>query len=310
MLHYFVKNSMLGEYQRITVPRFKDVWIHSGNASSTDIDAVCKDAGLNINIVHDVTDRNELPRIEYDAGNLYVFTRIPKKDEHGHVVSSPLLSVVTKEAFITLSHDGAMNPSDLAKVSLKAKQDQSINLLINSLAYVVEVYEELIQGTGHVVDEIGKRLRTHEVTNTDFVRFVTIEGNLNIYQTNLSGLHSITERLVENIHKSFHVSDVEALSDMSLHIQQLMSAISGYSQTVISIRNAYSTIANNTLNQRMKILTLLTVLVALPNVFYGMYGMNIALPFQNEPWAYAAITGTTIVVISLVFIMVKKFKAF
>jgi magnesium transporter len=310
MLHYFVKNSLLGEFQRIAVPRYKDVWIHAGNPTVSDVEEVSKHAGLNPNIVHDVTDPNELPRVEYDNGDLYVFTRIPVKDKHGHVTTSPLLSIVTKSAFITLSHDGNLDPSEIVKIKLKAKQDQSINLLINSIAHVVQAYENLIQETDHAVNDIGKRLRTHEVTNADFVRFVTIEGNLNVYKMNLNGLHVITQRLSENIHKSFHTSDTEALSDISLHIQELCAQIEGDSQTVVSIRNAYSTIANNTLNQRMKILTLLTVLIALPNVFYGMYGMNVALPFQNQPWAYAMVTGTTILIVIIVIAMVKKFKVF
>lgn len=310
MLHYFVKNSVSGEYQKLSVPRFKDVWIHAGNATLDDVKAVSHDANLNFNIVHDVTDADELPRVEYDEGDLYVFTRIPKKDSQGYVTSSPLLSILTKEAFVTLSHDGSLVPADLAKIKLKAKQNQSVNLLINSIAHVVQTYEELIQQTGHSVKEIGKRLRTHEVTNRDFVHFVTIEDNLNQYQMNLDGLYAVTERLSENRHKSFHASDAEALADIALHVQQLCSAIAGYSQTVVSIRNAYSTIANNTLNQRMKVLTLLTVLVALPNVFYGMYGMNVDLPFQHTPGVYWGITGFTILVILVVIGLVKKFKVF
>jgi magnesium transporter len=310
MLHYFVKNSVSGEFQKLSVPRYKDVWIHAGTTTQADVKEVSEKAQLNYNIVHDVTDADELPRVEYDEGDLYVFSRIPKRDTHGYVTSSPILSIVTKEAFITLSHDGSLIPAELAKVKLKAKQDKPQNLLINSLAHVVQNYEGLIQQTGHAVKEIGKRLRTHEVTNKDFVRFVTIEDNLNEYQMNLEGLRNVTQRLSDNVHNAFHASDVEALIDINLHVQQLCSAIIGYSQTVSSIRNAYSTIANNTLNQRMKVLTLLTVLIALPNVFYGMYGMNVALPFQNEPWTYWAVTGFTALVITIVFALVKKFKAF
>lgn len=310
MLHYFTKNSLTGEFQRINVTRHKDVWVHAENVTPDDIEALTKHAGLNGNILHDVMDAHELPRVEYDDGTLYVFTRIPKKDVRGHVTSAPLLSVVTKEAFFTLSHGTGIDPSEVAKITLKAKQNQSINLLINSLARVVQIYEQLLRETGRAVTDTGKRLRTHEVTNADFVRFVTIEDNLNVYQMNLDGLHAITQRLSDNVHRAFKASDTEALSDISLHIQQLSSAIASYSQTVSSIRNAYSTIANNTLNQRMKILTLLTVLIALPNVFYGMYGMNVALPFQDEPWAYAAVTGATIVIVTAVYTLVKKFKAF
>lgn len=310
MLHYFVKNTLLGEFQKISVPRYSDVWVHAQNATIGELDEISKEAGLNKNIVHDITDVYEMPRVEYDDGDLYVFTRIPSKDSHGRVVSYPLLSIVTKKAFITLAHHGGVEASELMNVKLKAKQDQPINLLINSVAHVIQVYETLIQQTGEHIQEIDKKLHNREVTNHDFIRFVTIEGNLNTYQMNLNGLHAITQRLSENVHKSFHASDVEALSDMGLHIQELCSAVAGYSQNVLSIRNTHSTIANNSLNQRMKVLTLLTVLVALPNVFYGMYGMNVALPYQQAPWAFGVITGFTVLVIITVIYLVKRFRVF
>ena len=75
-----------------------------------------------------------------------------------------------------------------------------------------------------------------------------------------------------------------------------------------SIRNAYTTISNNQLNRRMKSLTLLTLLVALPNVFYGMFGMNVALPFADEPWAYAVITGFTLLIVSLAYLIMRRLR--
>ena len=56
----------------------------------------------------------------------------------------------------------------------------------------------------------------------------------------------------------------------------------------------------------MKTLTVLTLLVALPNVFYGMYGMNVALPFAEEPWAYGFVVLFTILVVIAVFVLAKK----
>jgi magnesium transporter len=60
----------------------------------------------------------------------------------------------------------------------------------------------------------------------------------------------------------------------------------------------------------MKTLTVLTLLVALPNVFYGMYGMNISLPFAEEPWAYGAILVFTLTVVVLVIAIARKKNIF
>ena len=60
----------------------------------------------------------------------------------------------------------------------------------------------------------------------------------------------------------------------------------------------------------MKVLTAITILLAIPNVFYGMYGMNIALPFQGEAWAYPVITGFTVLLIGIVYIFAKRLRLF
>ena len=89
-----------------------------------------------------------------------------------------------------------------------------------------------------------------------------------------------------------------------------MFPLSSHSQSVESIRNAYSTVANNALNQRMKTLTVFTVLIALPNVFYGMYGMNVVLPYADSSWAYAVIVSFTIILLLAVYLLGKRLRIF
>jgi magnesium transporter len=146
-------------------------------------------------------------------------------------------------------------------------------------------------------------LRTHEVKNDDFIKFVTVESNLNEYHTNLSSMQVVAVRLQELMKDA---GDREAVEDISLYIKQLLVAISSQRQSITSIRNTYGMLANNSLNQRMKALTVLMALIALPGVFYGMYGMNVTLPFQKEPWAYGAITIISLSVTLIVFLFAKK----
>jgi magnesium transporter len=120
---------------------------------------------------------------------------------------------------------------------------------------------------------------------------------------NLNSMLVVAERLKETLQ---HSQDTEAIEDILLYIRQLIVAIQSHNQSITSIRNAYGTIANNVLNQRMKTLTVLTVLITLPNVLFGMYGMNVALPFQNQPWVYSAITTFSVIVIILVFVIARR----
>ena len=60
----------------------------------------------------------------------------------------------------------------------------------------------------------------------------------------------------------------------------------------------------------MKILTAATVIIALPNVLYGMFGMNVDLPFQKEPWAYGLIVTLTVVLTIAIFMVGRAKRVF
>lgn len=307
MLYYYQKHTAHEALRKVDTHPVRDVWVSGTEVRNGDIDEVVDRFKLDKNTVRDVLDQDELPRIEYEPNTLYVFVRTPHRNGHGEVVTSPMLLVVQESAFITLSNDGFVAPEKIVEPS---RIEDIPTLLIATIAAVVGDYEELIHKTGKYITDTNRRLQTHDVNNKDFIRFVTIENNLNTHHTNLSGILAVLQRLKENRYDLFNAGDHELIEDISLHINQLLVAVASHNQAVTSIRSAHSTIANNTLNQRMKTLTVLTVLIALPNVFYGMYGMNVTLPFAEEPWAYGAVVLFTIMLILFVYLLAKRFRIF
>jgi Mg2+ and Co2+ transporter CorA len=311
MLAYYAKRSPGEDFERIRAPLEQaGVWIAGSNVSDSEIDSLIERYQLDSNVVYDVRDRGELPRVEYSDSKGYIFLRMPRLSKAGHVLSVPLLCILNGNTFVTLSIGDGVAPESVALSTLPITTDHTETLLLGVMAAIVASFEDMISHTARSITDTSNRLKAHEVTNRDFIRFVTVEGNLNHCRMNLDSTLAMARRLRENKRESLGEESLEALDDIALHIQQLLVSIESYLGSVESIRNAYSTIANNTLNQRMKTLTVFTVLITLPNVFYGMYGMNVALPFGHEPWAYSAIVGFTVGIILLVFLIAKKLRIF
>lgn len=311
MIEYYKKHSARETFHKIDRVT-EDTWIHVGSPSDTELQTVIDSYGLDPDIVHDVLDKNELSRSEFNSGIEYVFLRPAMRTRDGEVKSRPLLAILHPDVFITVATSLAVKPRDIALVGDRAKTTTAkrSKMLLVTITTIIGQYEQLLQHTDEYITTIRKKLRSHEVSNRDFVHFVTIEDNLNEYQVCLHDTLTVMERLKDNTHHLFSTREIEEIDDTILYIRQLLSAVASLAQTVSSIRNAYSTIANNTLNQRMKLLTALTVLIALPNVVYGMYGMNITLPFQDEPMAYPFIVLFTVFIILLVYTIAKRFKVF
>lgn len=283
-------------------PPEDNVWIHGDSVVPSDLKQLAQHYALDVNVLSDVLDEAELPRVESRDGAIYVFVRMVRKGKSGKVVTSPVLLVVKNKMFANLSA-AQLSDQRLENPGNDLHSNDTVRIMLETFATVVSEYKEMMQQTANYIQDIGQRLRTHEVTNADFIRFVTIEGNLYEYRMNLDGMQVVAERL-QTMFRS--TEDIEAVEDILLYIRQLLVSINSHTQRITSIRNAYSTIANNVLNRRIKTLTVLTLLIALPNVFYGMYGMNISLPFQDEAWAYAAILGVTVIIVLIVFVIVRK----
>lgn len=310
MLSYHARRSLNEDFAEIASPSQVDgVWLHGVEVTEEEVAQAIRQYKLDSNIVHDVLDTNELPRIEYDeAGTLYVFLRTPWRVRSGEVKTAPLLAIASSTNYVTLSQSKISHPAEMVDKHPRIATQDSLLLLLATFAAVVSDYEALIHHTSSVVRTTKYRLRKREATNEDFYRFITIEENLSTYNYNLTAMLSVAERLHEDSRAVLSHRHLEALDDIILHIRQLRASVASSSHAVASLYNVYSTVANNLLNQRMKVLTIVTLVVTVPNVFYGMYGMNIALPFAKEPWAYGAIVLFTLIVMILVLILVRRSK--
>ena len=304
MLKYYVKRSKGETFDTVAAPPVGNVWIQADTVEPADLSQLTDLYQFDYNILRDVLDKNELPRVELRGDDLYVFVRTVKRLKHGLVATTPVLLAVRGTVFVSASTTSLAEHNLLEPTNLVQAFDTT-GLLLSTFASIVSEYEQLMQRTARYIFDTGRRLRTHEVTNDDFVRFVTVEDNLNEYRMNLNSMLVVTERLQEVLSKS---ADAEAVEDIRLYVRQLLVATDSYNQSITSIRNAYGTIANNVLNRRMKTLTVLTLLVAIPNVFFGMYGMNIPLPYQAAPWAYPAIAALSLFVVFIVYMLAKRFK--
>lgn len=307
MLQYYAKKSFNEDPQLVKEFPIERAWVYGANVTDDELAKVADHYDLDTGILKDVRDKNELPRVEYSKGSAYVFIRAPHQTTRGNVVTVPFLAILKGTLLITLSSKEYVEPTELFS-EVKVDMRSTKHVFLQLVEYVIEQYHVYVHNTGKYVRSTERRMRTHEVDNKDFIYFVTVERDLNEYHTNLTALETLLRRLGENRHDTFSEKDCELIEDMTLQVNQILVATNSYNRTIESIRNAYTTISNNSLNQRMKKLTLLTLLVALPNVFFGMYGMNVLLPFADESWAYTAVTGFSLAIVIMVVLIVRKIR--
>lgn len=91
------------------------------------------------------------------------------------------------------------------------------------------------------------------------------------------------------------------LHDILVETQQAATSTQIQLKLVDKISDTFSAIVSNNLNNVMKILTSLTIVLTIPTIIGGIYGMNVKLPFANREdafwWIFVITAGACIFVI-------------
>lgn len=137
-----------------------------------------------------------------------------------------------------------------------------------------------------------------------------IEDELNEFLSALQPTNAVLRRLQLGRHIPLFEEDKDLVEDLLLDNDQSIEACSSNIKSIVGIRDAHSSISANSLNRTMKILALATIGITIPNVFFGLYSMNVAIPLQHWPPIFWFVIGFTIVVTALVFIVGRRKRIF
>jgi len=83
-----------------------------------------------------------------------------------------------------------------------------------------------------------------------------------------------------------------------------------YRNIISSTMDAFASIISNNLNIVMKILTSLTVVLSIPTLFASLWGMNVGVPFQNNPYGFWIVIAITVVASLAAFTVLWRKKMF
>ncbi len=288
MIQYFYKKpedqevKELDEYQ-------SGSWVYVQNADHAEITSLVKKFNLNSGHLEDAHDSDEMPRLEREGEQVYLFTRFAHTDSDLVLTTTPLLIVFHPDCLISVSFEPLSGLDELTGDRLDIDTTCQGKLALQILDRVDDKYERYLSDVSKQIKIIRSRLRVEEIRNQDFVNFVTIEEGLNEFMIALTPMTPILKRLMLGRHINLTAEDRELAEDLLLNNEQSLVACRSSIKSVISIREAYSTIMSNDLNRIIRIFTVLTVLISVPTLIASIYGMNVDLPFDRSPGAFSGL---------------------
>jgi magnesium transporter len=309
MIKYYYKSLRNQQVQELTDYK-RGSWIYVEAPSAEEVEFLVEKFKLDPGHLEDSLDEDEMPRLEKEGEQTYMFVRYAYKNVEAELITVPLLFVFSDDIIMTISLVRLPCLDTFLGGKITFASTQRTKLVLQILHEIVEQYDRYINSTSKQIKLIRSRLRGHEISNQDFIDFVLIEDELNEFLAALMPTNATLRRLLRGRYIPLFEEDQDLIEDLLLNNEQSIEACSSNIKSIVNIREAYSSISSNNLNRTMKILTGATVLITLPNVLFGMYGMNIGLPFQHQPWAYIFVMLASIFICVAVFVAGRAKRIF
>src|SRR6185312_6188667 len=225
--------------------------------------------------LEDALDEDEMPRLERQGEQTYIFVRFAYKTPDGDMDTAPLLIVFDAEQVLTISsfHLPAVDALIRGRTSFATTQRAKLILLI--LTHISEQYDATISQTSRKIKAIRSRLRNQGITNQDFIDFATIEDELSEFLSSLQPSNATLRRLLSGRQLPLFEEDQDIVEDLLLNNEQSIEAIRSNLRSIGNIREAYSAISANNLNRLLTVLTVATILISIPSLAMGIYSLNI-----------------------------------
>ena len=272
-------------------------WVHVEKPDEKDLDFLVGKLLLDKGLLEDAIDIHEVPRMEVEEGNIYIFTRVPHREKGGHISTRPLLVVLGENFTVTLSRSSLSFFERFEKEQIDFYTSQKTKFFLQIFSEINREYNRFLTDINKEVRQASVRLEN--IDNKSIIRFVVFEEVRNDFLDSLAPISNILKNLLSGKSLKLYEDDEDLMEDLFLGSGQLIERCKTNLKTMVNVREAYTAIMTNNLNRVIKLLTAITIVLSVSTLIVSFYGMNVTLPFDGSPMAFVGIL-LVIVVISLV----------
>lgn len=261
--------------------------------------------GVPEQLLEDALDTDELSRVHHDRSGARLFVlRVPATPAAStEVVPLGVLTLAEGRIFTIASVDTGI-PKLLAASTLDPSAPTQFSL---DLALLVA--ERFVFTLAAIEDDLVRledKLRV-ALENDEILAMLAQQKRLVHLDTALSANQLVLERALHDSRLDLSDDERVMVEDVLVELRQAGTMTRTKKELLGETMDALATVVSNNLNVAMKQLASLTLLVAMPALFAGLYGMNVALPFAEEPFAFAIILAASgVVILGLALVLRAK----
>ncbi|MBV5305204.1 MAG: magnesium transporter CorA family protein [Desulfobulbaceae bacterium] len=266
-------------------------WIRMVNPTQDEINTVTQATGVPEDLLRAALDAEERSRIEIEDNCLLVLTNFPILRGPNIYDTLPLGIILTADQVITVSlEETEILPGNIVGPGAPAHYNtgKRTRFLFQILYKTAKVYLRFINQINRQTDEIERHLRK-SMNNAEVFQLLDLEKGLTYFTVALRTNGIVLDKLLRlRIASALqhllpqYEEDEDILEDAIIENQQALEMVKMYSDILSGMMDAFTSVISNNLNQVMKLLASITILISIPTMISSFWGMNVGVPFPDQ----------------------------
>ncbi len=292
-----------------------DIWINLISPNMEELTEVATYYDVDIADVRAALDEEESSRVQIEDGYTLILVDIPYEEirnEQRAYTTIPLGILLVEDAIITVCSDDTVILNYFSNNRMRGfSTKKKMRFVYQILLRTANLYQALLRAIDKRRSEVEKRVGTETTEDKDLINLHELETNLVYFATSLSANKVVLDRLTRYERIKQYPEDKELLDDVIVENRQAIEMTNIYRDIIHGSRELVSTIINNRMNNIMKFLASITLVMAIPTIISGIYGMNVSgkwMPLSATPHGFAIICVVIGIICALALIILKRCK--
>lgn len=284
-------------------------WVHITAPKEQELMLVSKRTGVPLEFMRAAMDDNESSRIDTEDGTTMFLVDIPftETEENSLTYDTyPLAIIHTETCLITVCLKNSKILQDFIDGKIRTfytyKKSRFILQILQRIAAYFLIFLRQIDKKSVMVE---KRLYK-SMKNRELIHMLSLQKSLVYFTTSLKSNEVTLDKMLKLDLMKKYEEDQDLLEDVIIENRQAIEMATIYGDVLAGTMDAFASVISNNLNIVMKLLASVTILLTIPQIIAGFFGMNTGgLPFQG-PYGTLMVTVLMIILTIIVGIYLSK----
>lgn len=289
----------------------RTTWINIDGLRKADVESICARFDIHPLVVEDILSINQRPKLDEAENSIFCLLNMLYYNEQTFAVEQEQISIIlAKDVVISFQEDAHRDVFNSLREKLKSpnskiRQRSADYLCYSLLDLIVDHYFVVMEKLGDRIEELeeevahGKNPRA--LSNITHLRkeLIILKRNFSPVRELVNGILRSESELLEDRHTKYY-------KDIYDHIVQALDLSENYRDVMVSLQDLHINNVNLKMNEVMKVMAIVTCLLAPATVIGGIFGMNFdAIPWLHNPYGFF---GAVIVMLAIPVWMLIMFK--